>query len=138
LRKYKGRLKLGRWARVPLVDPELLWDHLVEGIATAVSPDPQVAYPRDFVVDTTSLLLLCIATSRLPAAEKAAIRDLLTAYGWRDEDGSEVDGYDMNFASPYLMLLGEIGPLESRGWLPEEHSDAAAALAREALLASHR
>lgn len=138
LRKYKGRLKLGRWARVPLVDPELLWDHLVEGIATAVSPDPQVAYPRDFVVDTTSLLLLCLATSRLPAAEKAAIRDLLTAYGWRDEDGSEVDGYDVNFASPYLMLLGEIGPLESRGWLPEEHSDAAAALAREALLASHR
>ncbi|WP_010121861.1 plasmid pRiA4b ORF-3 family protein [Corynebacterium nuruki] len=141
VRKCRGYLGLTATGKRVMADPEKLWEHLVTRVGAqqrSTGSTATTAVQRDIDVEIEALTLLDLATSPDQELADSARADLLTATGWRTGlDGTEdLRSYDAISMTPTLVLFGYVAPLESRDWQPTIYSTAAAALAREALLAS--
>jgi hypothetical protein len=128
LRKYKGTLLLTRAGAAAQCDTTTLWRHL----AARLIPDKPDGFPTG-----ASLLLLAYAgTSAKAPMPRAEIAAALAELGWRYNDGTPLEGYELYELDAFTTLVNIADPGEvdvGRAQMESRVSPAAAALARAAL-----
>ena len=124
LRTFKGQLLPTRRARPAAEDPEALWSLLAQSL---------IPPPGSFAHDATVLLLAHIgSTPSGTAVDPQATPKALDRLGWRTREGGSVDRWRVRDL-PAATVLRNITPEQDRRAVRGDWSDAARALAREAL-----
>lgn len=124
LRKSKGTLQLTRTGAVAQRDPAKLWQHL----ASRLVPDK----PGQFETIASLLLLAYASTSAGAPLPRVEIATALSELGWRQRDGSELDGYQIYRVDAFTTLVN-VSDRRAQFGDRDRMSPAAAALARAAL-----
>lgn len=124
LRKYKNSLRLTAAGEAALADPAGLWDLLVERLV----PDDD-----DFTGSVGAVILVHMVTSGDRVDMKAIARTMAQA-GWRDRDGVAATADELwPTYNGLWTLLGNVGAREFEPRRNRRLSDAARAMARDAL-----
>lgn len=134
-RKSKGALLLTRAGKQAADEPQTLWNHIADRLASAIEPNPG---QRNFDRDATALTLIraALGAGHLGLTHVA---EQLTDAGWGFADGSPVQSHHIMWSglSP-VALFWFMGPRGGRGWLQAPLPQSVITLAHESLMRAKR